>query len=306
MVTPDRLARARLTCLAEPGDTLLSALIGRHGPADAVAAIVRGKLPADLGDLSGGPARKALDRWRSRLADMPGEDQVQDWLQAGIRLICPGDREWPEQLDDLGGVKPYALWARGSADLRFNTVRSLSVTGSRAATAYGSHVASAMAGSVAVEGWTVVSGAAYGVDGAAHSAALGADGLTVAVLASGVDVPYPAGHEDLLDMVAARGVVASEWPPGRNPSRLRFLARNRIIAALSPATLVIEAGERSGTLNTARHARALGRTLMAVPGPVTSEQSRGCHALIRDWGATLVTTPADVLDAMPPPGTRQG
>ncbi|MGH3166265.1 MAG: DNA-processing protein DprA, partial [Trebonia sp.] len=173
---------------------------------------------------------------------------------------------------------------------------------SRAATAYGSYVAAEIAASVAARGWTIVSGAAYGVDAAAHRGALGASGVTVAVLACGVDRPYPAGHKDLLDAIAETGVVVSEWPPGRNATRLRFLVRNRVIAALSAATLVVEAGERSGALNTARHARDLRRRLMAVPGPVTSQQSAGCHTIIRDWGGTLVTGAADVLEMTAPLG----
>ena len=162
--------------------------------------------------------------------------------------------------------------------------------------------AAEFAASVAARGWTVVSGAAFGVDASAHRGALGADGVTVAVLACGVDVPYPVGHTDLLEAVAAQGVIVSEWPPGRTVSRLRFLVRNRVIAALAAGTLVVEAGERSGAINTARHARDLGRRLMAVPGPVTSDQSAGCHHIIRDWQGTLVTTAAEVIEHLSPVG----
>jgi DNA processing protein len=176
------------------------------------------------------------------------------------------------------------------------------VVGSRAATAYGSYVASEFAASVAARGWAVVSGGAFGVDASAHRGALGADGVTVAVLACGVDVPYPVGHTELLTAVAAQGVIVSEWPPGRTVSRLRFLVRNRVIAALATGTLVVEAGERSGAVNTARHARDLGRRLMAVPGPVTSDQSAGCHRIIRDWQGTLVTTAAEVIEHLSPVG----
>jgi DNA processing protein len=176
------------------------------------------------------------------------------------------------------------------------------VVGSRAATAYGSYVAAELAASVAARGWAVVSGGAFGVDASAHRGALGADGVTVAVLACGVDVPYPVGHAELLESVAAQGVIVSEWPPGRTVSRLRFLVRNRVIAALATGTLVVEAGERSGAVNTARHARDLGRRLMAVPGPVTSDQSAGCHRIIRDWQGTLVTTAAEVIEHLSPVG----
>lgn len=302
----ERLARASLTYLAEPSDEQLGVLAERYGAAPLLAAIKAGRLPGP--PPSAGPARdaarKALGRWRSRLGELPTPDDLERLCRRGIRLVCPDDPEWPSRLDDLGAGRPYALWLRGRGDLRFGCLRSVSIVGSRAATAYGSYMASEIAASVAARGWTVVSGAAYGVDASAHSGALGGGGTTVAVLACGVDMPYPAGHKDLLDAIAENGVVASEWPPGRNPSRLRFLVRNRVIAALSAGTLVVEAGERSGALNTARHARDLRRDLMAVPGPVTSEQSRGCHTIIRDWGGTLVTGPDDVLEVVTPLGEQ--
>ena len=203
---------------------------------------------------------------------------------------------------DLTDARPYALWLRGTADLRFSCLRSVAIVGSRAATAYGCYVASEFAASIAAHGWAVISGGAYGVDAAAHRGALGAEGVTVAVLACGVDVPYPAGHKDLLDAIAGQGVVVSEWPPGRNATRLRFLIRNRVIAALAPGTLVVEAGQRSGALNSARHARDLNRRLMAVPGPITSDLSAGCHRIIREWQGTLVTSAADVVEYLSPVG----
>ena len=181
----------------------------------------------------------------------------------------------------------------------------MAIVGSRAASAYGSYVAAEFAASVAARGWAVISGGAYGVDASAHQGALGADGVTVAVLACGVDVAYPTAHTELLDAVAAQGVIVSEWPPGRTVSRLRFLVRNRVIAALATGTLVVEAGERSGALNTARHARDLGRRLMAVPGPVTSDTSAGCHQIIRDWQGMLVTSAADVSEHLSPVGAPQ-
>ena len=155
------------------------------------------------------------------------------------------------------------------------------VVGSRASTAYGEHVASDLSEGLCRRGVAVVSGAAFGIDGAAHRAALAADGCTVAVLAGGLDVPYPAGHSSLMYRIRAAGLLVSEYPPGIRPARHRFLARNRLVAALSGATVVVEAGLRSGAANTAAWARALGRVVCAVPGPVTSSASAGCHALIR-------------------------
>ena len=249
--------------------------------------------------------QRAMERWRVRLDELPTPDDVIGFRRSGIRLVCPGDPEWPGQLADLGDEQPYALWLRGNADLRFSCLRSVAIVGSRAASAYGSYVAAEFAASVAARGWAVVSGGAYGVDASAHRGALGADGVTVAVLACGVDVAYPAAHTELLDAIAAQGVIVSEWPPGRPVSRLRFLVRNRVIAALATGTLVVEAGERSGALNTARHARDLGRRLMAVPGPVTSDISAGCHQIIRDWQGMLVTSAADVIEHLSPVGEPQ-
>src|SRR5581483_2905197 len=149
-------------------------------------------------------------------------------------------------------------------------------------------------------GWAVISGGAYGIDAAAHRGALAAEAVTIAVLACGADYPYPASHADLFAAICAQGLVMSEWPPGCRPARTRFLTRNRVIAALSNGTVIVEAGERSGALNTARHAADLGKPLMAVPGPVTSAQSAGCHRILREWGATCVTRAADVIEMLSP------
>ena len=298
-------ARAALTYLAEPGDRRLGALLRVLGAARTLEAIKAGRDPGagcDAADAMRAAVLQAMQRWRVRLASVPSADEVAGFCRAGIRLTCPGDPEWPGQLDDLGDAQPYALWLRGTADLRFSCLRSVAIVGSRAATAYGCYVASEFAASVAARGWAVISGGAYGVDAAAHRGALGAEGVTVAVLACGVDVPYPAGHKDLLDAIAAQGVVVSEWPPGRNATRLRFLIRNRVIAALATGTLVVEAGQRSGALNSARHARDLHRRLMAVPGPITSDLSAGCHHIIREWQGTLVTSAADVIELLSPVG----
>jgi len=304
-------ARAALTYLAEPADHVLGRLLRLHGAARTLEAI-----KAD-GFIVGGPTagdpdedrharssvRRAMQRWRVRLPEVPSPDDVIAFRGAGIRLVCPGDPEWPSQLADLGDAQPYALWLRGRVDLRFSCLRSVAIVGSRAATAYGCYVAADLAASVAARGWAVVSGGAYGIDSAAHRGALGAtDGVTVAVLACGVDVPYPTAHAELLDAIAAQGVIVSEWPPGRQVSRLRFLVRNRVIAALATGTLVVEAAERSGAVNTARNARDLNRLLMAVPGQITSENSVGCHRIIREWQATLVTTHDEVIEHLSPLG----
>jgi DNA processing protein len=326
-LTDEAYARAALTYLAEPADRWLGPLIREHGAAPVLDAVKSDRLPGgQAASLSatrasvprrqnepgsrGGKThqamRAAMERWRARLPELPAPDQVLGFRGSGIRLVCPGDPEWPGQLADLGDDQPYALWLRGSADLRFNCLRSVAIVGSRAATAYGSYVAAEFAASVGTRGFAVVSGGAFGVDAAAHRGALGADGVTIAVLACGVDIAYPTAHTELFDAIAAQGVIVSEWPPGRQVTRLRFLVRNRVIAALAAGTLVVEAGERSGAVNTARHARDLHRRLMAVPGPVTSDLSAGCHQIIRDWQGALVTSAAEVIEQLSPLTAEQG
>jgi DNA processing protein len=296
---PERLARAALTYLAEPADRLLTAMVAAAGTARTVEAIKAGRVATCIKHASWGSQRAAWERaerrWQVRLPEIPAPEDLRRFARQGIRLVCPGDPEWPSQLDDLREDVPYALWLRGTGDLRFSCLRSVAVVGSRAATAYGSYMATEISASLAARGWTVVSGAAYGIDAAAHRGALGEHGTTIAVLACGVDKPYPAGHASLITAIADGGVVMSEWPPGRNVTRLRFLTRNRVLAALTRGTLVVEAAARSGALNTSRHATSLHRPLMAVPGPVTSGMSTGCHTLIRDHAATLTTSADDVI-----------
>ncbi len=308
-VDRQRVARALLTYMAEPGDPVLAAWLEVATPGDVVAAITAGRPPLlptagphGLGDLHAEKVEHAFGLWRQRLGDLPAQLDLDAFRREGIRLVCPGDSEWPTQLDTLGLARPYALWLRGEADLRYCCLQSVSMVGARASSAYGEHVGTEMAAALAERGWTVVSGGAYGIDGCAHRGALAADGVTIAVLACGVDHVYPPGHQDLLASVAAQGVLVSEWPPGRTPNKLRFLIRNRVIGALTRGTVVVEAGLRSGALNTARHARDLRRPVMAVPGPVTSEVSAGCHKIIREWGAVCVTDVHDVLELLTPLG----
>jgi DNA processing protein len=302
---PECLARAALSFLADPGDLVLGALLRACSPEQIVAAVSSGHEPARALPAAGrdiGGIGRAFGRWRARLGQVPSQARLAAWEGGGMRLLFPGLPEWPTQLDDLGDARPVMLWLRGSADLRYACLRSVSVVGSRAASAYGSHVCTEMAAALAERGWTVISGGAYGIDSRAHQGALSADGLTVAVLASGLSYGYPRGHHELFAAIAAQGLVISECPPDRAPSRPGFLIRNRVIAALSRGTVVVEAALRSGALSTARHVRELRRPLMAVPGPVTSEQSAGCHELIREWGAVLVTGARDVAEHVSPVG----
>ena len=225
-----------------------------------------------------------------------------DSAEAGVRFVAPGDPEWPGRLDNLPGDRDcYGLWVRGHGDLRNLCLRSVAIVGARAASPYGEHVASELGYGLAERGFTVVSGGAYGIDGAAHRSALAA-GHTVAVLAGGLDVDYPRGHAGLFTDVTRTGSLVSERPVGRSPRAQDFLIRNRLIAALTPGTVVVEAGRRSGALNTATHANDLHRVLMAVPGPVTSATSVGCHRLLKEGRATCVTGVGDVVEQIVPVG----
>lgn len=288
----ERLARAALSRLAEPNDPVLAALVEEQG-AEQVLAAVRG----------GDATLPGLAHYRARLAGLDPAADLERAAAVGARLVCPGDGEWPTQLDDLSrlhdgqgpSAAPLALWVRGPEDLRLAALRSVAVVGARAATGYGGYVAAELGSGLADRGWTVVSGGAHGIDAASHRGALAAGGLTVAVLACGVDVAYPRGHDALLARIAADGLVVSELPPGCHPTRARFLDRNRLIAALSRGTVVVEAALRSGALSTATWARRLDRVRMGVPGPVTSDVSAGVHREVRERGAALVTGAADVV-----------
>ncbi|MEV6121554.1 DNA-processing protein DprA [Streptomyces sp. NPDC052077] len=212
---------------------------------------------------------------------------------AGNTLRIDTEAEWPRQLDDLGDTRPLGLWVRGRPGLRLWALRSVAVVGARACTEYGAHMAATLAAGLAERGWVVVSGGAYGVDGAAHRGALGAGGATAAVLACGVDRPYPPGHTALLTRIADQGLVLGELPPGDHPTPSRFVLRNRVIAALTRGTVVVEAAHRSGSLVTARAAARLGRHVMGVPGPATSGLSAGVHELLR--GEAVLVTDADEI-----------
>ena len=298
--TSDRVARAALSRLSEPGDTRLAVLVDRLGAGKVYEALRNEE------DVTGVYTDVA-----ARLRGLDPERELEEAAAKGIRFVCPGDPEWPAGLDELNrteplqgrGGSPLGLWVRGPLSLAETCRCSVAVVGSRSATTYGSGVASGIGAELAAAGTCVVSGAAYGIDQAAHRGALAGKGPTVSVLACGVDRAYPAAHKNLLDYIADVGVVASELPPGCSPTRLRFLARNRLIAALSAGTVVVEAAARSGALNTANWAGRLNRVVMGVPGPVTSAPSEGVHQLIRQRGASLVTCGADVLELIAPVGS---
>ncbi|MFT4235125.1 MAG: DNA-processing protein DprA [Microbacterium sp.] len=286
------IARAAWTVLAEPGDGTAGALIAAIGPEGAIETAV--SRPAALPSAE---LREGRSRWKERLRPELLRQALSEALRRGMTLLTPEDDRWPgDRLEALGDNAPIALWVRGGAEHLGNLRAAISIVGARAATGYGTHMASELAAELAGRGVAIISGAAYGIDGAAHRGALGATGLTLAVVAGGVDRVYPAGHARLFAELTEQGAVMSESAPGGAPTKWRFLARNRVIAALGDATVVVEAGERSGALNTAGHAAAMGRPLGAVPGAVTSSQSAGCHRLLRDFDAACVTCADDVLE----------
>ncbi|WP_051696644.1 DNA-processing protein DprA [Streptomyces sp. NRRL S-244] len=289
---PELLARAALTRVLEPGDEHGGRWLREHG-AVGLIRLLTGPDTAAAALAGVGEQRLAGYRRRAALAD-PRRDLAAA-ARSGGRFICPGSPQWPTQLDDLGDARPIGLWLRGRPDLRTWALRSVAVVGARACTPYGAHMAQTLAAGLAERGWVVVSGAAYGVDGAAHRGALASGGATAAVLACGVDIAYPRGHAELLGRIAAQGLVLGELPPGSHPTPSRFVLRNRVIAALTRGTVVVEAAHRSGSLVTARRAQRLGRFTMGVPGPATSGLSGGVHELLRGE-AVLVTDAAEVVE----------
>jgi DNA processing protein len=286
-MTDDDEVRARVLLLhaSEPGSKSLGAFVREHGAPDAVEFIRAAQGPTRMSE--------AMAR---RVAAVDIDAVLQRLDELATSIVLPGSPQWPTQLDDLGVAAPLALLVRGVLPLRLAASRSVAIVGARASTEYGERIAAGLAADLSDVGWTVVSGAAYGIDAAAHRGALAVGGDTIAVVASGIDVVYPAAHDRLFANILDRGALVSESPPGQRPTRAGFLARNRIIAALTAGTVVVEAAHRSGALNTATWAAGLARHVMAVPGPVTSTASAGCHQLVRDHVANLVTSGSDVID----------
>ena len=313
----ERLARAALSRLMEPQDAVGLALVRAAGAVDALR-IASGQLAsgpelerdvtallADHGTASWAGMNASLKRWAPRIPDLAPERDLATMHRLGGRLIIPSDALWPGQLADLDLQEPLCLWWRGMEHPLPAAGKCVALVGSRDSTSYGASVTGDLAYSLAQRGFTIVSGGAYGIDAHAHRAALAGAGETmpaIAVMAGGVDRFYPSGNEDLLRTVANQGAVLAEVPPGSAPTRYRFLQRNRLIAALSSVTVVVEARWRSGALNTAHHAETLGRAVGAVPGSVHSANSAGCHRLIREGGAVCVTDAGEVAELASPSG----
>lgn len=278
----ERRARVAWSRIAEPGDERAVGLVATFGAQEALADV-----------MAGSPSLPEVFRLRAERLEV--ERDLAIAARVGARVVCPGDPDWPTGVNDLT-APPFCLWVRGPGLLADLARRSLAIIGARASTRYGEGVASDLAAGLADRGYGVVSGAAFGIDAAAHRGALAVDGFTVAVLAGGIERAYPVAHTRLIEVIASSGSVISEVPPGSAPTKPRFLLRNRLIAAMTTGTVVVEAGLRSGSLNTARTAFALGRPVGVVPGPVTSMVSAGCHEAARDAMAVIVTDVPEVVD----------
>lgn len=293
LAADERTARIILAIASEPGDVVTGRMIRTVGASETVARAIGSEVPVEPDG----------DTWQRRLAPRIDSAQTErviaDAERHGMRVLIPGDEHWPSGIDALGDHAPVALWARGDTELLTEPVWDrLTITGARASTGYGEHVTVELVQSAVDEGHRVFSGGAYGIDGAAHRAALASGGPTVAVLAGGLDRLYPAGHTDLLTRISKQGLLLSELPPGAAPTKWRFLQRGRLLAALSGTVVVAEAGYRSGTLHTAARAVELGRPVGAVPGSVTSATSAGCHRLLRDGLAAVITGYDDIRELL--------
>lgn len=311
---PDPVALADLTRVAEPGDKVLASAVRKLG-VEEVRRLLEAPPAVAVGTLfdavrefgvvrAAGDVGQALRRWRARLPELDGARDLRVMDRVGARLLGPKDEEWPIGLTDLGIEAPIGLWVRGPGDAAALCARSIALVGARAASSYGETVTKNFGFELVRHGYTVLSGGAYGIDAAAHMSALaGSDGIgtgTVAFMAGGVDKFYPAGNSELLSRIADRHLLVSETAPGTTPMKHRFLARNRLIAAAASTTVVVEAGYRSGALNTAHHAAELLRPLGAVPGPVTNATSAGCHVLLREGAAVCVTNVEEILELAGP------
>lgn len=331
-----RSSIASLLRVGEPGDGLLKRLVDEIGPIAAhaiITAVATGETNAQeavaglisagteatgtgavdaaetraagtgaaadgTGAVGHGQLSEAIERWAVRAGDTTGGGDLERVARIGGRLVIPGDEEWPVSFDDLGPAAPLGLWVRGAAGLNAVLGRAVAVVGARAASSYGTKCASDLAWDLASSGVTVVSGGAFGIDAAAHRAAIAREAPTVAFMAGGVDRFYPAANAELFEQILPTGAIVSETAPGMTPMRHRFLLRNRLIAASAQVCVVVEAGWRSGALNTARHGLELSRQVAAFPGSVYSASSTGAHRLLREHEAELVTCSDDVLALM--------
>lgn len=291
-VQGERVARIVLSMIAEPDDLATGYVLGRHG---GVATLSLVESDNDVTGLGRADVLLWRERLRARIVPYLME-RVAEAEQQGFGALIPADREWPAGLDELGDRAPYVLWTQGASSFLTTALSDrVTITGARASSHYGEHVTSELATGLADEERVVVAGGAFGIEGAAHRGVFTAAGHTIAVLATGVDRRYPAAHSELLDRIGDSGLLVSELPPGAMPTKDRFQARNRLMAALSGAVVIPEAGPRSGPMRTVHNAHGLGRRVGAVPGPVISVVSTGPNELIKQGLAAVVTQASDVI-----------
>jgi len=275
-------ARAILFSVIEGGQAFWSSEISTKG-----ALAVYEKL------LRGGYESIKYEKLISSLRGISGDQVLSEIDKHQARLITPMDEDWPVQVNDLA-APPIGLIIKGNISALHQ--RSLAIVGTRNPTSYGARIAGDFAAGFADREWAIVSGGAYGIDSYAHKGALIAEGVTVAVIASGIDINYPAGNTRLFAEICESGVMVTESMPGQRALPHRFLTRNRLIASISKATLVVEAAFRSGSLRTARDAAEMFRPVMAIPGQINSPTSEGCHRLIGERAAEIVTSVADAVE----------
>jgi DNA processing protein len=282
--TSDRDAYFTLSHLCEPADVAVSRALAESSPQRVIERLI-------VGDLK----KKSHPLIADRFGNFSLEKEIDFCQSINAKFITRGEIGWPRQLSDLDESEPWTIWSLGSADFRIACLQSVAIVGTRDMSPYGRGIAYEWAGQIAESGATVVSGGAIGIDISAHRGALSVQRPTVCVMAGGVQARYPVSNEHIFSAIMDSGILVSESPPRESPRRQRFLTRNRLIAALTQATLVVEASRRSGSASTAGHAHALGRAVLGVPGSVFSAQSEGIHNLISSGTATLVTRVEDVL-----------
>ena len=280
----DLQARVILSLYATPGDEKVGALVSEFGAVNAIEKLIAGQGSKNL------------------VAKLKASDVNKDFSQvmkkteiSGSTIITPDHICWPSNLADLDFATPFCLWTKGDLSVLLQTKTAVAIVGARAATSYGERIAAEIGSTLGEWGTPSISGGAFGIDAAAHRGSLAAGGVTIAVLACGIDIAYPAAHHGLFDRITESGLLISESPPGGLPLKNKFLTRNRIIAALSKEVVVVEAALRSGSLSTANWANALGRKVWGVPGPITSPTSAGVHQGIRNKSMEIMLEPTELV-----------
>jgi len=289
-VSNELTARAELFAAIEGGSIFWANEIVKRGAADVKERILENAYS---------DTKNSGEKIHSRLKSICGEEVLEEIAKAQGCFITPSDHDWPKQLMELSSP-PIGLIIKGNREAIGELGESISIVGTRNPTSYGTRIAGDFAAGLADRQWLVVSGGAFGIDAAAHKGSLAAEGTTIAILGAGISKSYPSSHEKLFNEICETGLLISEVMPQVPALPFRFLTRNRLIAALSKATLVVEAAYRSGSLRTARDAAEIFRPVMAVPGPINVPTSEGCHRLITERCAELVSSVSDILELVMP------